>query len=1162
MKSMSRVLSAIALSLLVAAGAALADPTVVRLVGAGPTGWDNGLWGGDGQAAPTAYLNAPTGVASSSTGNLLIADYWNNRIRSIDNTGNINTIVGDGWPGNVSDGTALGTSIWGPWGVAAKGTTVIFTDTFNSAIRAVSATGVLTQIAGTYGVTNDAGFGAFHYSIANFNGDNQPASTANLNWPLGVCTDTAGNIYVADSWNQRIRKIDTARTITTVAGNGWADSWGRGRFSGDGGLATSACLFWPSAVAVDTSGNLYIADTGNQRIRRVDAGTHVISTVAGNGRVGGDGDEGLATAASLNSPMGLAISSTGIVYIADTMNNRVRSVTLDGSIHAVAGTGFPGNTGDSGPALSATFQRPMGLTVTAGDDLIIADTENNAVRMLLFKPTGRITGVVRDASTNSPLPGATVAWNNIMCTADANGAYAIVAYGGTQPLTAHLATYGTVTDTLTVVEGSTQTHDFYLPSGFVQGVVVDDVGTPVSGATVTAADNTAITSDTGTFSMRLGPGAQSVSAAKEGYQSSGPAQITITTGDTVTVQLVISLLKSVPIALSYTNDWISWDTAPGDYDTGTFDTAFPAEQLPASNAIFSLPRAGSNIDFLFPDKTDGARNCVSAAGQTITIPAGFYSELHFLEAAHNGATTAPITLNYGDGTKTTTSLTWNDWCWNSVGAQLGANESVAISADHRHSTTDANDSPAVDILHLELPVDSSKSLTSVTLGAPTKGGLNMVFAMSLDTVQSAFGTVQGVVRDAATSAPIAGATVSFSGRVTTTDANGAYTLPVLGGTQQIVAKAPSYNVVSASVAVTAAQTVRHDFLLTSASVAGTVIDDAGHVVGGAKVTAGTGATATTATDGTFSMKLPAGTQTLTASKTGYTSSAATAVTVATGQTTNVTLTITRPTGPVSYYEIPLTSSYNYDWISYDTNPGDFTTDTTDYCFPAEQLPTSNALTTVPTPTGTEPFMFPNKLDGQNNVVFANAQTFTVPTNRYSTLHMLEASLRGAFTGSVQLNYSDGSSASTSLTFTDWASTSWSANENVGIQCTHRHKSGQTSASPAVAVFQSQMTVNTSKKLVSITLPANASTTNNRAFIFAMTMDIPASILQYGDVNGDGAINTLDAASALRCAAGISTLAADQANRADVMPLRSDGSFGDGQVTIADAVAILIAAQHQ
>lgn len=1160
MKSLNRVLYTVAVSLWVFAGRAPADPTVVRLVGSGPVGWDNGLCAGDGQAATSAYLNAPIGVARSSTGSLLIADYWSNRIRSVDNTGSIFTIGGDGWPGNVSDGTATGTSLWGPWGIATKGTSILFTDTFNSAIRSISSTGALTQIAGTYGLTNNAGFGAFHYSIANFNGDNQPASTANLNWPLGICTDIAGNIYVADSWNQRIRKIDTNGTITTVAGNGWADTWGRGRFSGDGGLATQACLFWPSAVAVDGAGNLYIADTGNQRIRRVDASTHNISTVAGNGRVGGDGDEGPATSATLNSPMGLAIDSTGIIYIADTMNNRIRSLTSDNNIHAVAGTGAPGNTGDSGSALSATFQRPMGLTVTATDDLIVADTENNAVRMLLFKPTGRVTGVVRDAVTGNPLPGATVVWNNIMATADANGAYAIVAYGGQQQLTAHLATYGAVTDTLQIVEGSDQTHDFLLPSGFVQGTVVDDLGAPVSGATVTCADNTVTTSGAGTFTMRIAPGPQAVLATKDGYASSGAAQVTVVAGDTVTVQLVIALLKSLPVALTYTNDWISWDTAPGDYDTGTFDTAFPAEQLPPSNALFSLPRAGANIDFFFPDKTDGAHNCALATGQTISVPPGFYSVLHFLEAGHNGVSTAPVTLTYSDGTKVSTPLTWNDWAWNAVGGVLSANESVAISTDHRHSTT-GDSAPPVDILHMQLPVDPSKSLTGVTLGAPVSGaGQPVVFAMSLDTVQSAFGTVQGVVRDATTLAPIANASVSFSGRVVTTDSTGVYSLPVLAGTQLVTARAPGYNTVTASIGVLAAQTTAKDFLLNSATVTGTVVDDAGHVIRAATVTAGSGPTTTTAADGTFSLKLAAGTQTLTASKSGYTSSTATQVTVVTGTTVNVTLTITRPAGPVTYYEVPLT--YTHDWISYNTNPGDFTTDTTDYCFPAEELPTSLTLNNVPTQSGTAPFLFPNKADGVNNVLFANAQTLTVPTNRYSALRMLEASLRGAFTGSVQLNYNDGTSSSTNLTFTDWASTAHAANENVGIQCTHRHKAGQPNATPAVAIFQSQMTVNSSKKLVSITLPANASTANNRAFIFAMTMDVPAAVIQYGDVNGDGVINAADAAMALRCAAGMTSLTAAQANRADVIPVRGDGTFGDGQVSIGDAMAILIAAQHQ
>ena len=208
-------------------------------------------------------------------------------------------------------------------------------DTGNNRIRKVSATGIITTVAGN--------------GSAGYSGDGGPATSAQLDGPEGVAVDGSGNLYIADTCNNRIRKVSATGIITTVAGNGSAG------YSGDGGPATSAQLSLPAGVAVDGSGNLYIADSGNNRIRKVSA-TGIITTVAGNGSPGYSGDGGPATSAQLNQPAGVAVDASGNLYIADSSNNRIRKVSATGIITTVAGNGFDGYSGDGGPATSAATQ--------------------------------------------------------------------------------------------------------------------------------------------------------------------------------------------------------------------------------------------------------------------------------------------------------------------------------------------------------------------------------------------------------------------------------------------------------------------------------------------------------------------------------------------------------------------------------------------------------------------------------------------------------------------------------------------------------------------------------------------------------------------------------------------------------------------------------------
>jgi sugar lactone lactonase YvrE len=237
------------------------------------------------------------------------------------------------------------------------------------------------QMQAVAGVTTVAGNGTAGYS-----GDGGSAASAELHQTEGVTTDSAGNLYIADWTNNVIRKV-TAVTgvITTVAGNGTAG------FAGDGGAATSAELKGPTGIAVDSAGNLYIADQANNRVRKVAAATGVITTVAGNGTAGYSGDGGPATSAAMYSPTDLAFDSAGNLYISDNANNRIRKVTLTtGVITTVVGNGTAGSTGDGGSATSAELDAPAGLAFDSAGNLYIADALNNRIRKVTAA-TGVIT---------------------------------------------------------------------------------------------------------------------------------------------------------------------------------------------------------------------------------------------------------------------------------------------------------------------------------------------------------------------------------------------------------------------------------------------------------------------------------------------------------------------------------------------------------------------------------------------------------------------------------------------------------------------------------------------------------------------------------------------------------------------------------------------------
>jgi trimeric autotransporter adhesin len=316
---------------------------------------------GDGGSALSAQIANPVGIAIDLAGNFYFCDSGNKLIRKIDASGIITTIGGGGT--STVEGVPATTAIFGSISaitVDALGT-VYFTETAPDRVRKISPSGIVNTIAGS--------------AAQGFSGDGGPAISATLYNPSGITVDAAGNIYISDSGNNRIRMINTAGIINTIAGIG------TNGFSGDGGQASLAQLYSPAGIILGTSGKIIFADLSNHRIREINS-SGIINTIAGNGSPGYSGDSGPATSAQLRNPLHLVLDVAGNLYFTESWFSIIRKVDNSNLISTASGSAGIGYAGDGGPASSAKLSGPAGIVMDASGNLYFADSGNHRIRII------------------------------------------------------------------------------------------------------------------------------------------------------------------------------------------------------------------------------------------------------------------------------------------------------------------------------------------------------------------------------------------------------------------------------------------------------------------------------------------------------------------------------------------------------------------------------------------------------------------------------------------------------------------------------------------------------------------------------------------------------------------------------------------------------------
>ena len=591
-------------------------------------------FGGDGGPAVAALLDSPGAVALDGAGNLFIADSHNHRIRRVDaGSGGITTLAGTGQVGASANGTlAKNAQMDRPTAVAFDTAgSLFFADSGTHLVRRIDhATSILTTVAGN--------------GVQGFSGDGGPALAAAIDTPSGLAVDGAGNLYLADTHNQRVRRVDAATgVITSVAGTGQSG------FSGDGGAAGMAALRLPRGLALDAAGNLYLADASNHRVRRIDAATGQMTTVAGDGTQGYAGDSSAAVAASLDSPRTVALSPASLPTLSDTSNQRVRQVDAAAVIHTLAGLG--GGTSAGGTS--------AGTLTLAAPNVVLYGTGTVQATLAASAATGSVTFFDTVANTTQTLgampllgnaasfPTARLPAGNHRISATYSGdALHLAAPSGTLSLTISPAPvsaapasfnilYGqpvpVLTGTLTGVlpqDAATVTLALSSPAAALSPAAVYPVSASLTGA---AAGNYALTAEPASVTISKAPTLSTLSASMVVHVA--PTTSGVAAG---TVSLMDGASPYASATLSLTGD-AAFSGTNLSLGTHTLTAVYPGN----NNLLGSL--SAPAIVTIGPTAAEDFT--LAATGQTaLTIPAGNAAAFSFAVNPLNGTLSSPIQL--------------------------------------------------------------------------------------------------------------------------------------------------------------------------------------------------------------------------------------------------------------------------------------------------------------------------------------------------------------------------------------------------------------------------------------------------------------------------------------------------------------------------------------
>jgi streptogramin lyase len=409
---------------------------VSTLAGNGQSSWNDGI-------GTAAGFNVPRDVAVDAQGNVYVAEMENHRIRKITPAGVVTTFAGYGKPG-FADGTGRDAFFNSPQGVAVDSSgNVYVADTYNNKIRKISPDGVVTTLAGSGTSGSNDGIG----------------TTASFNWPGGVAVDAQGNVYVADSRNQKIRKISLDGVVSTFAGSGAIGS--------ADGVGTLASFGYTQDIALDSSGNMYVADgKGSNRIRKITS-AGVVSTLAGSGEYGSV--DGSGTSASFSTPIGIAVDNQGNIYVADTYNNKIRKISPAGTVSTLAGSGTSGAS--DGTGISASFYEPFGVAVDSQGNVYVADSENHMIRK------------ITQAGSYSVSPQLPVGLTIDLETGIISGTPTVISPQTTYTVTA-TNNYGTGTATVVITVGAKPAITYSTPQIYTNGVAITPLMPTITGSAV------------------------------------------------------------------------------------------------------------------------------------------------------------------------------------------------------------------------------------------------------------------------------------------------------------------------------------------------------------------------------------------------------------------------------------------------------------------------------------------------------------------------------------------------------------------------------------------------------------------------------------------------------------------------------------------------------